>query len=129
MKVNGKFSSIFLTTFSIQNTNIKHGNGKIIWPDGSIYEGQFERNQANGKGRFLSTYGLLYEGDFYKDKIQGFGVLTVQSGARYEGQWQNNLQNGKGKEIYEAEGTVFVGNFMNGVREGYGYLEQKDGYY
>jgi hypothetical protein len=32
----------------IKGTKIREGKGKLIWPDGSIYEGYFHDNKANG---------------------------------------------------------------------------------
>lgn len=36
------------------------GRGKQIWPDGSIYEGYWDRNTANGQGRLIHADGDAY---------------------------------------------------------------------
>ena len=33
--------------------NKRHGYGELVWPDGSIYEGQFANNKMEGLGIFL----------------------------------------------------------------------------
>ena len=42
-----------------------HGKGKIVWPD-----------------------GRQYEGDYLDDKKHGFGVFIWADGRKYEGQWE-----------------------------------------
>ena len=43
---------------------IPHGEGRIVWSDGSIYEGKFEKGIADGKGRLIGPDGTVYQGDF-----------------------------------------------------------------
>ena len=94
MKVNGK--SIFIFIFNVINlcriegTEIKHGQGKQIWPDGSMYEGWWVENKANGKGRLIHADGDVYDGDWKSDKAHGKGVYCHLDGARYEGDWEED---------------------------------------
>ena len=37
--------------------------GKILWHDGSFYEGEFSYDAYQGKGRLITTEGNMYEGD------------------------------------------------------------------
>ena len=41
---------------------LKHGKGKVVWPDGSIYEGHWMNNRRHGKGRVIYALGDSYEG-------------------------------------------------------------------
>ena len=41
-----------------------HGKGKCKWPDGTIYEGMFENNEANGYGIKTGADGSIYEGEW-----------------------------------------------------------------
>lgn len=68
---------------SLCGTNIKHGKGMQIWPDGSIYEGWFKNNHAHGVGRFINTMGIIYEGDWIEDRIEGIGISKVHGGLCY----------------------------------------------
>ena len=40
----------------------RHGLGKQIWPDNSLYEGYWANDMANGKGRLIHSDGDVYEG-------------------------------------------------------------------
>lgn len=52
----------------------RDGQGKLTWPDGETYEG-----------------------DFKKDACDGHGIWSDGKGNTYEGQWKDNRINGKGK--------------------------------
>jgi hypothetical protein len=56
-----------------------HGFGKMIYKDGSWYEGQWESGQRQGSGVFQfpasnDTY-KSYQGDWKQDKMHGSGTL------------------------------------------------------
>jgi hypothetical protein len=36
----------------IKNSSIKHGYGRLNFPDGSYYEGYWEQNKSEGRGAF-----------------------------------------------------------------------------
>ena len=40
--------------------NLKEGHGVQKWPDGSVYEGDWIKNEANGKGKFTYANGDVY---------------------------------------------------------------------
>ena len=46
----------------LKGTQIRQGRGKVVWPDGSTYEGYWANNKANGKGRLIHNNGNYYEG-------------------------------------------------------------------
>jgi hypothetical protein len=37
------------------------------WPDGTVYEGIWDRNLYNHRGKLYHASGDLYEGEFVKD--------------------------------------------------------------
>lgn len=39
-----------------------HGLGRLIYPDGSLYAGLFDKGIPHGEGRFISSNGWYYEG-------------------------------------------------------------------
>jgi len=57
-----------------------HGFGTFMWPDMSIYEGQW------------------LDGDRH-----GWGKHVFPSGDSYEGQWRYNLQYGEGQMVYASD--------------------------
>ncbi len=43
-------------------TNIRHGFGIQIWPDGAKYEGYWSENMASGRGKYYHIDGDVYNG-------------------------------------------------------------------
>ena len=41
---------------------LRHGQGKMTWPDGACYEGDWSFNHACGKGKFFHSDGDIYDG-------------------------------------------------------------------
>lgn len=99
----------------------RHGRGVLIWSDGSRYEGAFKNNYFQGFGRLTKADGDFYEGNWLKDKAHGYGRFVPGSAAgnKYEGHWIADRKHGQGKETY-PDGTVFVGNFVQGMKDGMG---------
>jgi len=52
----------------------------------------------------------------------GYGIYTNTLGAVYEGQWRFDMQDGYGNERWLDSKSDFQGNFVNGLRNGYGVL-------
>ncbi len=88
---------------------MRHGQGKMIYPTGDIYEGEWFENKANGEGSY--TYkksGDIYSGSFVMDKKQGQG--TYEFGADSSmliGEWvDGQITTGKwvlkGAAVYEG---------------------------
>lgn len=45
----------------------KDGEGILIWPDGSLYEGYWKADKAHGRGRLIHANGDVYTGDWRDD--------------------------------------------------------------
>lgn len=43
-------------------TDIRHGFGIQVWPDGAKYEGNWRNNVASGRGKFYHIDGDVYDG-------------------------------------------------------------------
>jgi hypothetical protein len=43
---------------------MRHGKGKQLWKDGSVYEGYWKNNMAHGKGRLIHSDADVYEGEW-----------------------------------------------------------------
>ena len=44
---------------------LKHGKGKLFFPNGSIYEGEFKANYQDGYGVYYFAKGKVYTGNWY----------------------------------------------------------------
>jgi hypothetical protein len=88
-----------------------HGYGKLVYPDGIIFQGKFENNQpVNG------TYNLANEARYTGNVRDGFydsdGVLEAE-GKICKGKWKLGKMHGKGEVNYSG-GKIISGNFENG---------------
>lgn len=43
---------------------MRHGWGKQIWPDQSVYEGEWVNDKACGRGKLIHADGDIYEGEW-----------------------------------------------------------------
>ena len=50
---------------------MKHGHGKYIWNDGSMYEGMWFENKINGRGIYIWPDGRKYDGEWKNNKMEG----------------------------------------------------------
>lgn len=105
----------------------RHGKGRLVWPDGAEYVGQWENDMANGKGVFVhgGQDGPSYDGEWKNDKANGFGTFKQADGATYEGDWKDDVNHGHGKETW-PDGSTFAGYYENGRKEGRGVFEWPD---
>ena len=85
----------------------KSGFGRAIYPDGSIYMGEWKDNLPHGKGRLQS----------HTDSSQK---------EYYDGEWLNGQMHGKGKQQWR-DGTIYEGEFLAGKKDGKGVFSWPDG--
>ena len=99
----------------------EHGPGKIIWSDGSTYEGHFEKGKPVGRGILRDSNGLIvYTGHYdFQLGFHGWGTQYLAYGAYYEGQFARGLKNGHGLMKF-ANNDFYFGNWHNNVKEGTG---------
>eukprot|EP00826_Nyctotherus_ovalis_P010338 TRINITY_DN12737_c0_g1_i3.p1 TRINITY_DN12737_c0_g1~~TRINITY_DN12737_c0_g1_i3.p1 ORF type:complete len:288 (+),score=91.61 TRINITY_DN12737_c0_g1_i3:219-1082(+) len=107
-------------------TELQDGNGVMIWPDGSRYDGSWKQGQTNGHGRLIHADGDLYEGGWVGDKANGYGTYIHEDGAVYEGNWVADKQNGKGVETW-PDGSRYEGTYKDGMKHGVGTFVWSDG--
>ena len=100
---------------------LKHGPGREIYPDGTMFVGNFREGKANGKGRLVKPDGVVYEGEFKNGQANGKGTLYKKNGAKYEGDFRDDMQDGKGTETWE-DGTYYEGYYSKNKKHGSGKL-------
>ena len=99
----------------------KHGIGKMTWPNGDVYDGQWKLDKRHGFG--VAKFADLgeYVGEFKDDLKHGKGKFKWGGDDRYyyDGQWENDKMHGQGLAMVPSEqgGDKFVqikGTFANG---------------
>lgn len=98
---------------------------KEIWPDGTIYDGQWKDGFYHGVGR-LDIQGvgdLVYDGEFEKGVYQGFGRMYYDSGHYLECTWIDNKAIGEG--IITGRNFYYEGGIKNQRFHGKGTLTYK----
>lgn len=98
---------------------VRHGQGRMTFAGGDIYDGQWQNGIRQGYGTYIWANGNRYVGDFVDNNRQGQGTMYYADGGRYTGQWWGNEPNGQGKHTY-AEGHTYEGGWKNGTFNGQG---------
>lgn len=104
----------------------KEGSGSLSWPDGSKYWGSFKNDQINGEGDFLWANGYKYKGEFVNGSFNGKGTLNNPNGSHYTGEFKDGLFHGEGKFIWifdkadKSKKEKYCGHYVFGKREGMG---------
>ena len=85
------------------NKGQRFGEGKLIQDDGSQYEGSWGDDQKNGKGRLLHLNGDKYFGDWKNDNIEGHGIYTHDDGLLIQMIYQVVLMRVNGLDLYQMD--------------------------
>ncbi|XP_057406300.1 MORN repeat-containing protein 1 isoform X2 [Balaenoptera acutorostrata] len=105
----------------------KHGQGKLLFKDGSYYEGEFVDGEITGEGcRHWALTGNTYTGQFVLGEPQGHGVMKYKAGGRYEGELFRGLREGRG-HLADADGQACWGSFHDNKRHGQGRMVFRNG--
>ena len=89
-----------------------HGFGRMIWPDGSSFSGEWVEGVMEGEGEMVWHDGSCFEGDWSEGKRHGKGVYEDVSGSVFDGQWVHGVFQGEGTR------TLPNGTLMEGQWEG-----------
>jgi hypothetical protein len=63
-----------------------------------IFLGQYSDGKKNGSGKLMFADGSYYDGEFLANDIHGRGVYVWPDGKKYVGQWGKNKMHGKGSK-------------------------------
>ena len=112
---------------NFENFNLQ-GNGKRIYPDGTIFEGNFVSGQPTS-GILKYTDGTIYKGTF-KDQEGGLqfdkGEKTWSNGTKDKGSFKNWGLYGFGLRIFPDK-TQEESYFIDGVAEGKSKIKFSNG--
>lgn len=97
----------------------KAGFGKIIYLNGSYYEGGWLNERKNQHGRMVDkTSGDIYNGDYIEGKRNGKGRMYYASLKEiYDGEWVNDRRQGEGY-VLNLKGEICSGEFRADQMEG-----------
>lgn len=126
----------------------KGGIGKITFINGEMYEGEIKNGIINGKGRKIYTNGYIYDGNWLNGKKEGIFKVYKNNEKVFDGVYSNDvcregfgryddcinkityvgkIQNyqyvGQGQLRLHNLNTTMIGNFINGILEGWGIIE------
>jgi len=102
-----------------------HGHGTALEPDGSTYTGSWQHGARHGHGEEVMADGSRYVGGFRAGQRWGVGTLERAAGV-YQGSWHAGHPDGEG--VFEgADGARYQGGWAGGARSGYGTSVTVDG--
>ena len=106
--------------------NKKCGNGEIIFADGGKKEGTFFNDNFEGWNKYIDNEGILFVGLFKNGLLNGKGLkFSKDINHIYMGDFINNLRNGFGKDYRNA--YKYEGMFNNDKKCGKGKIEFENG--
>lgn len=90
-----------------------------------MYEGEFSHSKFNGLGKMIYPDSTVYYGNWREGKKEGLGEFVGINGEKIMGKWEND---GLVEGIYLfADGSKYVGHFQNSKFNGFGSLMHPDG--
>ena len=117
--------SVGTYTGEYDNGRRRHGQGRMVYACGDVYEGEWKAGVREGHGTFLYATGHMYEGEWKADVFEGHGTYRYASGDVYEGEFKADVQEGHGT-FQSADGNVYEGEWKAGVQEGHGTYRYAD---
>ncbi|XP_058160595.1 MORN repeat-containing protein 1 isoform X2 [Dasypus novemcinctus] len=105
----------------------KHGHGKLLFKDGSYYEGKFVDGEITGQGRrYWASSGNTYAGEFVLGEPHGHGTMWYKAGGHYEGAFSHGAREGHGL-LVDPRGQAYRGAFHSNKRHGHGHMLFQNG--
>jgi hypothetical protein len=104
----------------------KEGKGKMIWSDGSIFEGQW-KNDLRHYGRMIMSNGYIYIGGFKNDKFYDEkATLMMPNMTVYKGGFSQNKTHPICMLLYPS-GDIYYGQHSQYVKNGCGKIIMNGG--
>jgi hypothetical protein len=110
METNGDKTGTF-DGVVFRTTGKPHGQGKMIYDDGRVYEGGWRHGSWDGYRLPLTSSGSSYdEGQWKSSQKHGYGRASFPCGDSYEGEYKFDKQHGT--RVYRwNDGHVYNGQF------------------
>ena len=83
-------------------SGISHSSASVDICDCLVgtYEGQLTNGLRHGRGKFVSENDSVYEGNWINDKLNGHCVCAYSNGDKYEGEFIDGKKHGIGTYSY-----------------------------
>jgi hypothetical protein len=104
---------------SFRNFSWTNCYGKIIFPNGDKYIGEWNDDRKTGQGTLIFINGNKFNGQWVKDRKEGQGTSILANGDKYVGDWDDDKKDGKGTLTF-ANGDKYVGDWDDGKKDGEG---------
>lgn len=98
---------------------VPHGIGRLVTPNGDIYQGEFRKGKIHGNAIYTTQSGGTFEGTFIKGHLTGSGRENWVNGTEYEGEYYKNMHHGQGK-LKLSDGSMYIGEFNSDMAFGKG---------
>ena len=93
----------------------------------ATYEGETTNDGVkHGKGKLIYIDGTCYEGNFTNGKREGYGQQRYKDGSVYTGEWKNDMRSGEG-EIRFTDTTIVRTTFKDDMKHGKGSMTDPSG--
>jgi hypothetical protein len=110
-------------------TQLPHGYGKMTFPDGETYQGEFCKGVTQGQGVYIDQEGNRYMGDFNSNgEMHGLGHWNYSYGDEFEGNFSHGQKHGYGR-FKSVDGREYTGMYKQNSRHGHGVLKYPNGDY
>ena len=104
------------------------GPAFVIYGPRDLFFGEYADSKKNGKGFHLYPNGFMYKGEYLDDKkVDGVVVDSATGRDVYVGEWDSDNYNGSGVLRNPYTGSIYEGEFVGGLFEGYGKLTWSTG--
>ena len=105
--------------------DMPNGQGILFSGSNEIIEGRFENGAApHGRVKILFTDGSFYDGNYANHRRHGQGVMFYPNGEWYEGEWNNDKRIGRGKMHFQNK-IIYKGQFIEDRADGDGQIEDQ----
>jgi hypothetical protein len=103
--------------------------GRVEYRNGDTFHGDWSHNirVREGHGTFYYPNGDTFEGSCRNNKRQGLGRFQFQDGSLFEGGFDRGEFHGPGCKYVHRDGRIYIGDFVRGLRSGYGKETYPDG--
>ncbi|RHY88686.1 hypothetical protein DYB35_008461 [Aphanomyces astaci] len=97
---------------------------EIAW-----YDGAYENGKKHGVGKMQFPTGDTYHGQWSSDAIDGEGTIVYKNGDIFSGSFDQGIKHGKGTYEYADDKSQLIGNWVHNTIVDGKWLFKDGGYY